>query len=61
MATKKTEAEKNPPPLDITVDRASKFYEPGEMVTGAITLKDLNFADLTNCKCEAFCLMDTVS
>jgi hypothetical protein len=34
--------------MEITLDRASKFYEPGEKVTGTLTFKDINFSDLAD-------------
>lgn len=46
---------------EIVVDRASKFYEPGEKVTGHINFKDFKMADLDNFTFKAECFMDTVS
>jgi hypothetical protein len=34
--------------MEITLDRASKFYEPGEKVTGTITFKETKFTDLVD-------------
>ena len=48
--------------MEITVDRPSLFYEPGEKVTGQLILKDCKFTDLKgslDLKAESF--MDTVS
>ena len=49
--------------MEITVDKASKFYEPGEKVTGQIHFKDFKIYDIKGdslyVKAEAF--MDTVS
>ena len=49
--------------MEITVDKASKFYEPGEKVTGQIHFKDFKIYDIKGdsltCKAEAY--MDTVS
>ena len=49
--------------MEITVDKASKFYEPGEKVTGQIHFKDFKIYDIKGdslfVKAEAY--MDTVS
>jgi hypothetical protein len=47
--------------MEITLDRASKFYEPGEKVTGTIVFKDFNFTDLTELNFIAESYQDTVS
>ena len=47
--------------LAINFDRASKFYEPGEKVTGTLDLKELKFADFTSMSVIAECYQDTVS
>ena len=51
--------------MEITFDRASKFYEPGEKVTGVMELKDapwaIRIADLKNIEVKAEAYMDTVS
>ena len=48
--------------MTISFDKASKFYEPGEKVTGMLNLPIGKFSDLkgkVNIKAE--CYMDTVS
>ena len=48
--------------MEITFDRASKFYEPGEKVTGMLSLPIGKFSDLKgkiDIKGESY--MDTVS
>jgi hypothetical protein len=47
--------------MEITLDRASKFYEPGEKVTGTITFKEFKFSDLTDIEFIAESYQDTVS
>jgi len=49
--------------MDITLDRASKFYEPGEKVTGTMVLREwaTKFSDLKNFTVKAESYMDTVS
>lgn len=47
--------------LTINLDRASKFYEPGEKVTGTLDLKELKFSDFSSMKVTAECYQDTVS
>lgn len=49
--------------MEITFDRASKFYEPGEKVGGQLILKDwgTKFSDLKNFTVRAESYMDTVS
>ena len=53
------------PPLDIQFDRASKFYEPGEQVTGTCVLNSANQLP-TNFEYQSYTMvaeayMDTVS
>jgi len=48
--------------MEITLDKASKFYEPGEKVTGMLNLPIGKFQDLkgkVDIKAESY--MDTVS
>ena len=48
--------------MEITVDRPSLFYEPGEKVTGLLSLKDCKFSDIKgNIDLKAESYMDTVS
>ena len=47
--------------MEITLDRASKFYEPGEKVTGKLEFKDHKFSDFESVTFKADCFMDTVS
>lgn len=47
--------------MELTFDRASKFYEPGEKVTGVFTLKDTKWADYIDPVLKAESYMDTVS
>lgn len=47
--------------MDIALDRASKFYEPGEKVTGNLTFKDLKYSDFEGVVFKAESYMDTVS
>lgn len=49
--------------MDITLDRASKFYEPGEKVTGQLILKDwgTKFSEIKGFEVKAESYMDTVS
>ena len=47
--------------MEITLDRASKFYEPGEKVTGTITFKDIKFTDIVDFNFIAESYQDTVS
>lgn len=47
--------------MEVTFDKASKFYEPSEKVTGTISLKDSKFTDLKQFEVTAECYMDTVS
>jgi hypothetical protein len=37
--------------MEITFDRASKFYEPGEKVSGVIEFKDIKFTEYADFKC----------
>jgi len=51
-----------PPTLDIQFDRASKFYEPGEMVTGTVTVAGSATAiEYSGYTLIAEAYMDTVS
>ena len=50
-----------PPAMEITLDRASKCYEPGEKVTGVLTFKDLKYVDVEKIEFKALAFMDTVS
>ena len=51
--------------MEIILDRASKFYEPGEKVTGQIVFNDFKLSDVEKgavgltLKAESY--MDTVS
>ena len=51
--------------MEITLDRASKFYEPGEKVTGQLVFNDFKLSDVEKgaggllIKAESY--MDTVS
>ena len=51
--------------MEFILDRASKFYEPGEKVTGQLIFNDFKFADVEKgaaglaIKAESY--MDTVS
>ena len=49
--------------MEITYDRASKFYEPGEKVTGTMVVKEWanKFSDLRKLEVNAESYMDTVS
>jgi hypothetical protein len=47
--------------LTISFDRASKFYEPGEKVTGTFDMKDLKYSDYTSFNILAESYQDTVS
>ena len=48
--------------MDINLDKASKFYEPGEKVTGYINLRDMKAADVKDkLNLQALSYMDTVS
>ena len=48
--------------MEITLDRASKFYEPGEKVTGTISFKDCKWDQTKkDLKIKAEAYMDTVS
>ena len=47
--------------MELTFDRASKFYEPGEKVTGLMTFKELKYSDFTEFSIIAECYQDTVS
>ena len=47
--------------LTINFDRASKFYEQGEKVTGTMELKELKFSDFSSFKVTAESYQDTVS
>ena len=47
--------------MEITFDRASKFYEPSEKVTGIILFKDFKFSDLSEMTVQAHSYQDTVS
>jgi hypothetical protein len=47
--------------MEITLDRASKFYEPGEKVTGTLAFKDISFSDLVDFAFIAESYQDTVS
>jgi len=51
--------------MDITFDRASKFYEPGEKVTGNLYVSNsfwgYKFSDIKNLEITAESYMDTVS
>ena len=48
--------------MQFTFDRASKFYEPGEKVTGSLTLTDKKFSDFDQpLLFSAASYMDTVS
>ena len=51
-----------PTGLEITIDRASKFYEPGEKVTGKINILNFDrFAEMKRFEVKAEAYMDTVS
>jgi hypothetical protein len=47
--------------MDIALDRASKFYEPGEKVTGTLTFLDFRFNEITDLQFIAESYQDTVS
>lgn len=49
--------------MEITFDKASKFYEPGEKVSGMLTLKEwgTKFTELKGFTLKAESYMDTVS
>jgi hypothetical protein len=48
--------------MEITFDKASKFYEPGEKVSGMLNLPIGKFQDLKGkIDIKAECFMDTVS
>ena len=48
--------------MEITFDKASKFYEPGEKVTGMLNLPIGKFTDIKGkVDIKAECYMDTVS
>jgi len=47
--------------MELVFDRASKFYEPGEKVTGVFTLKDSRWVDYIDPVFKAEAFMDTIS
>jgi hypothetical protein len=47
--------------MELTFDRASKFYEPGEKITGLMIFKDIKYSEYTEFTCIAECYQDTVS
>ena len=47
--------------IEISFDRASKFYEPGEKVTGIINFPDIKYSEYTDFKCIVESYQDTVS
>ena len=48
--------------MEVLVDRASKFYEPGEKVTGKINILNFDrFTDFKSFNIKANAFMDTVS
>lgn len=49
--------------MEVVFDKASKFYEPGEKVTGTMTIKEWGskFSELKNFVIKAESYMDTVS
>ena len=63
--SKSSKTAKPPPPdpeLDITYDKASKFYEPGETVTGTVNIfKITGYQNHGEIKLHAEAFMDTVS
>lgn len=48
--------------MEVLVDRASKFYEPGEKVTGKINIMNFDrFPEFKSFNIQALAYMDTVS